>query len=118
MILWDPLPALSHIGCPEAEMADRRARLFRIYEVTDLIWRRHMRQLANFEADLRLNIRDEANVLALLGGDIPASLLVSRLNILRSQRDIIREQLRIETEKAQQAGLRLKRIDRRLNRSD
>jgi hypothetical protein len=99
-------------------MADRHARLSRIYEVTDLIWRRHMRQLANYEADLQANIKDEANVLACLGGGLPVSLLMSRLHFLRARRGIICEQLRLETEKAQQAGLRLKRIDRQMRKAN
>lgn len=99
-------------------MIDRRTRLLRIYEVTDIIWRQHMRQLTSYESELQTNIRDENNVLAKLGGDIPITLLMSRLNFLRARRNLISEQINIETLKAQQAGFRLKRIDRRLKKAD
>lgn len=99
-------------------MIDRRTRLLRIYEVTDIIWRQHMRQLTSYESELQANIRDEKNVLAKLGGDIPITLLMSRLNFLRARRNLISEQINTETLKAQQAGFRLKRIDRRLKKAD
>lgn len=99
-------------------MIDRRTRLLRIYEVTDIIWRQHMRQLTSYESELQTNIRDENNVLAKLGGDIPITLLMSRLNFLRARRNLISEQINTETLKAQQAGFRLKRIDRRLKKAD
>lgn len=99
-------------------MIDRRTRLLRNYEVTDIIWRQHMRQLTSYESELQANIRDEKNVLAKLGGDIPITFLMSRLYFLRARRNLISEQIHTETLKAQQAGFRLKRIDRRLKKAD
>ena len=99
-------------------MSDPRMRLSRIYDVTDLIWRRHMRQLALYEADLQANTIDEANTLARLGCDLPVSLVMNRLDTLLARRRDLCEKIRYETDKAQQAGLRLKRIDRRLKKID
>lgn len=118
MILWVHSSVLSHTGCHGDEMADPRMRLSRIYDVTDLIWRRHMRQLANYEADLQANTIDEANTLARLGCDLPVSLVMTRLDTLLARRRDLCEKIRHETEKAQQARLKLKRLDRRLKKTE
>lgn len=99
-------------------MADRRERLRRIYNVTDLMWRCHIRNLADLDARLLDIDKAEGNNLHYFKPDIPYELILSRIQMLHSQRLSIIERKKSEISRANLTGLRLKRIGRLLVKSD
>ena len=98
-------------------MTDRRERLLRLYKVTDLMLRYHIQKVAELNTRLIDLEKAEAKNINYFNADIPSDLVMSRIHLLRKQRQSIVETKLSETAKANLAGLKLKRIGRMLAKS-
>ena len=98
-------------------MTDRRERLLRLYKVTDLMLRYHTQKVAELNTRLIDLEKAEAKNINYFNADIPSDLVMSRIHLLRKQRQSIVEIKLSETAKANLAGLKLKRIGRLLAKS-
>lgn len=97
-------------------MTKRLHRLRRIHSVTHGIYHHHKQLIAIIDQKLTRISRIESEIILYMYHNVPFQFTASRLDFIRQERLKLTRERQIELEKAMSAGLKLKRINRLLDK--